>query len=151
MDNFYIRHSGWHLIARLIVGGAFIYAGILKMVSPLDFADSIAAYQLLPADTINLLALGLPLFEITCGLLVLAGFHIRIGAIGISGILLVFMGAIVIALQKGLHIDCGCFGGPSWFESNLWVALARDVVLLLLAVFIFIHSLLKEQQCNAVQ
>ena len=139
VENSLIRH--WYLIARLIVGGAFIYAGILKMYSPLDFADNIAAYRLLPADTINFMALGLPPFEIICGLLVVAGFHIRIGAIGISTMLLVFMGAIGTALKKGLIIDCGCFGGHSWFESNLWIALARDGVLLLLAMFIYWHSM----------
>jgi uncharacterized membrane protein YphA (DoxX/SURF4 family) len=146
VKNFFIRHQGLHLIARLIVGGVFVYAGILKMSSPLEFADEIAAYQLLPASAINPLALGLPFFEITCGLLVMAGFHIRIGSTGISAMLLMFMGAIALALKKGLLIDCGCFGGHSWFESNLWVALGRDGLLLLLAAFIYRHSLLKEQE-----
>ena len=148
VENFFIRHRSWQLIARLIVGGAFIYAGILKIYSPLDFADHIAAYQLLPSGMINIMALGLPFFEIACGLLVLAGFQIRIGTIGISAMLLVFMGAIVIALQKGLLIDCGCFGGHSWFESNLWVALGRDGVLLLLAGFVYQYRPTKARTSN---
>ena len=145
MKNCLIDHQRWCLIARLILGGVFVYAGFLKMRSPLEFADNIAAYQLLPAGAINLLALGLPFFEIFCGLLVLTGFHIRIGATGISTMLLVFMMAIALALKKGLAIDCGCFGGHSWLESNLWVVLGRNGVLLLLAVFIYRHSLPNEQ------
>ena len=141
MENSLLRHRGWHLAARLILGSVFIYAGIVKMSSPLEFADHIAAYQLLPADMSNLMALALPPFEIICGLLVLTGFHIRIGAIGISIMLLVFMAAIATALKRGLHIDCGCFGGNSWLESNLWLALAHNGALLLLAVFIYRQSI----------
>ena len=151
VKKLFIRHQGLLLIARLIVGGVFVYAGMLKASSPLEFADEIAAYQLLPSGAINPLALGLPFFEIICGLLVLAGFHIRIGATGISAMLLVFTAAIGLALKKGLQIDCGCFGGHSWLESNLWVALGRDVVLLLIAVFIYRHSLLKAQQQHALE
>jgi len=151
MKNFFIRHCDWHFIARLILGSIFIYAGVLKMYSPLEFADNIAAYQLLPASMINPLALSLPFFEVICGLLVLTGFHIRIGAMGIFIMLLVFMGAIATAIKKGLLIDCGCFGGHSWFESNLWVALVRNGMLLLLAVVICRHSLLNEpEQLQAI-
>jgi hypothetical protein len=140
-------HRQWaYLIARGILGGVFVYAGILKMRSPIEFADNIAAYQFLPANTINALALGLPFFEIICGLLVLGGVCIKIGTLGISTMLLVFMGAILTALKRGLSIDCGCFGGHSWIESNLWVALGRDVILLLLAMYIYWQSLLKDEQ-----
>lgn len=146
MKNSFIRRQWAYLIARGILGGIFVYAGILKMRSPIEFADNIAAYQLLPANTINALALGLPFFEIICGLLVLGGLRIRIGTLGISTMLFVFMGAILTALKRGLSIDCGCFGGHSWVESNLWVALGRNVVLLLLAMYIYRQSLLKDEQ-----
>ncbi len=141
VKNSFIRRQGTYLIARWILGGVFVYAGILKMQSPIQFADNIAAYQLLPANTINALALGLPFFELICGLLVLAGVCTRIGTMGLFTMLLVFMGAISIALKRGLSIDCGCFGGHSWIESNLWVALGRNAVLLLLALYIYRQSL----------
>jgi putative oxidoreductase len=141
----FIYRQWVYLIARGILGGVFVYAGILKMQSPIEFADNIAAYQLLPANTIDALALGLPFFEIICGLLVLGGVRIKIGTLGISAMLLVFMGAILTALKKGLSIDCGCFGGHSWIESNLWAALGRNVILLLLAMYIYWQSLLRDE------
>ena len=130
--------------ARLVLAGIFIYAGLLKMDSPLEFADSIAAYRILPASMIDLLALGLPPFEFACGLLVLLGFHRRAGLLGMVGMLGVFMGAAVTALLWKLPIDCGCFGANSWFASSLWAALIRDGVLLLLAMLLYRKSLLQK-------
>jgi putative oxidoreductase len=148
VTTFFFRRQGWYLLARLILGGAFVYAGILKIRSPLEFADNIAAYQLLPASMINVLALGLPFLEIVGGLSVLGGVLIRIGTLGILALLIVFIGAIVEALEKGLSIDCGCFGGHSGLESNLWVALGRNLVLLLLAAFIYRHGFLQDEKKN---
>ena len=124
-------------IGRFILGVVFIYAAISKIHSPEDFADTIAAYQILPASVINLLALGLPLFELVCGLLVLSGFYMRIGALGIFGMLSVFTGALGVALLRGLSIDCGCFGAHSWLDANPWIVLSRDVILLVVAVFVY--------------
>jgi putative oxidoreductase len=124
-------------IGRFLLGAIFIYAALSKINSPQDFADTIAAYQVLPTAVINLLALGLPPFEFVCGLLVLSGFHIRIGALGILGMLVIFLGALFMALLRGLSIDCGCFGGHSWLDANPWVAFCRDLVLLVLAYTVY--------------
>ncbi|MGA7872757.1 MAG: MauE/DoxX family redox-associated membrane protein, partial [Candidatus Binatus sp.] len=60
------------LAVSIAVAAVFIYAGVDKIRDPLQFADSIAAFAILPAVLINLLALGLPPFEIACGLLLFA-------------------------------------------------------------------------------
>jgi len=144
-----IRSQEWtYWMGRLLLGVVFIYAAILKMGSPQDFADSIAAYHILPFSVINLLALGLPLFELICGLLVLTGFFLRIGIIGILAMLAIFMAALAIALARGLSINCGCFGAHSWLDSNPWAALARDGILLGFAVFVYERSLRKVQVEN---
>ena len=135
-----VCYRTWNLTARLILAGVFIYAGILKMGSPLEFADTIASFKILPAFAINLVALGLPPFEIACGLLVLMGLHLRIGTLGMLGMLVVFMGAVIHALIWKLPIDCGCFGEHSWFGSSLWIALARDGVLLFLSAFVYVSQ-----------
>ncbi len=62
------RRYAVHAVS-LAVAAVFIYAGIDKIRDPLQFADSIAAFAILPAVLINLLAMGLPPFEIACGLL----------------------------------------------------------------------------------
>jgi len=130
-----------HWIARLILGVAFLYAAIIKIAAPLDFADSIAAFQILPTALINIIALGLPWFELACSLMVLTGFHLRAGALGLVAMLTVFTIAIASALLRGLSIDCGCFGSHSWLDSNPWIALLRDVIFLTLALFLSLQSL----------
>jgi putative oxidoreductase len=132
------RHQPWiGWTGRLLLGSIFIYAAILKMDSPQDFADNIAAFRLLPDSIVNLFALGLPLFELACGLFVLTGLFLRIGLLGILSLLALFMGALTLALLRGLSIDCGCFGALGWLGSNPWVALFRDAVLLGVAVFVY--------------
>jgi uncharacterized membrane protein YphA (DoxX/SURF4 family) len=130
-------------ICRLLLGAMFIYAAILKIGSPLDFADSIATYQILPFSVINLMALGLPFFELACGLLVLTGFFFRIGVLGILAMLVVFIAALAAALLRGLSINCGCFGTHSWLDSNPWVALFRDACLLILSLILYRYDLME--------
>ena len=136
---------GIYWTGRLLLGAIFIYAAISKIGSPQDFADSIAAYQILPFSVINLLALGLPLFELTCGFSVLTGLFLRTGIFGILAMLALFIGALAIALLRGLSIDCGCFGAHSWLDSNPWAALFRDGILLGFGVFVYGYSLRKVQ------
>jgi putative oxidoreductase len=140
------RFQQWsYLISRVLLGAIFIYAAIVKMDSPQDFADSIAAYHILPFSVINLLALGIPFFELVCGLLVFTGFFLRVGVLGILLILAVFTGAIGIALLRGLSIDCGCFGARSWLDSSAWVGFLRDAILLGLAAYVYGRSLSEQQ------
>jgi len=138
MNLFVNRTWKWVCVTgRVLLGAIFIGAATWKINSPQDFADAIAAYQILPAAVINLLALGLPLFELVCGLSVLSGFHMRMGALGILSMLSMFAGALGVALFRGLSIECGCFAPHSWFDANPWIALSRDVILLALAVVVY--------------
>jgi uncharacterized membrane protein YphA (DoxX/SURF4 family) len=128
-------------VGRLFLGLIFIYAAVIKIVSPQDFADSIAAYRILPFSAINVFALGLPLFELSCGLLMLSGRFLRTGLLGIVAMLVVFMAALIIALLRGLSINCGCFGVYSWLDSNPWLSLLRDAILLGVTSFLYRGSL----------
>ena len=63
------------LILRWIIAGVFIYAGVQKIIAPLNFADSIASFLILPNGLINLVALSLPPFEILLALAVVFGIQ----------------------------------------------------------------------------
>jgi uncharacterized membrane protein YphA (DoxX/SURF4 family) len=122
----------------------FIYAASRKIGAPQELADSIASYQLVPNRIVNLVALGLPLFEFTCGLLLLSGYFCAIGLLGIIGMLVLFLAALLSAVFRGLPVDCGCFGAQSWLDANPGVSLARDGVLLLGALFAYRHCVALE-------
>jgi uncharacterized membrane protein YphA (DoxX/SURF4 family) len=132
---------GIHRTTRLVLGGVFIYAGVLKMRSPQDFADSLASYRLVPYPIVNLWAMGLPLFELLCGLFLLTKYFCRIGLLSIMSLLIIFLGAILSAELRRVPISCGCFGTRSWLDANLWVSISRDLALLLGAVFAYRHYL----------
>jgi len=123
----------WAEVAiRLVVGGLFVYAGAVKIGDPLAFADSAASFEILPRALIMPPALGLPVFEILCGALLLGGC--RIGALGIAIAMALFSVAFASALLRGVAVDCGCFGsGAEPSALSNWLELARDVAILLAA------------------
>jgi putative oxidoreductase len=120
-------------IADLIVGGIFIYAGVLKMLDPVRFASDIDNYKILPWTIGVALAFYLPWLEIFCGVAVVLRFLYG-GALSILTALILFFTLATVAVKvRGLDITCGCFGHASqhWsFPAHLIFDL-----LLLLATF----------------
>ncbi len=125
----------------LAIAAVFIYAGIDKIRDPLQFADSIAAFAILPAVLINLLAMGLPPFEIACGLLLIGPWTRRVGSLAVAIILVVFIIALSSALLRGLTLDCGCFGVGAPSRPRMWLELALDAALLSGALFVYLRSI----------
>jgi len=134
------RRYAVHAVS-LAVAAVFIYAGIDKIRDPLQFADSIAAFAILPAVLINMLAMGLPPFEIASGLLLIGPWTRRVGSLAIAIILVVFMIALSSALLRGLTLDCGCFGVGAPSRPRMWVELALDAALLSGALFVYLRSI----------
>lgn len=134
------------LAISLVLTAVFIYAGIDKIHDPLQFADNISGFAILPAVLINLLALGLPPFEIGCGLLLLAPWTRRVGALAIAVICVMFFTALASALLRGLTLDCGCFGVGAPSRPRMWGELALDVVLLSGALFVYLSGMARPQE-----
>jgi putative oxidoreductase len=124
----------------LAVAAVFIYAGVDKLLDPLQFADSIAAFAILPAVLINLLAFGLPPFEIACGLLLLGPRTRRVGALAVAVNSVIFVTALGSALLRGLTLDCGCFGAGAPSRPRMWLELVVDVVLFSGALFVYLRA-----------
>jgi len=98
------------LIGRLIFGGLFFYAGLLKVKDPLSFLESVRGFQLVGDPWAAWVAMGLPWLEIFCGACVLTGVLYR-GALAIlCGAVCAFIYGIARAWSIGLDINCGCFG-----------------------------------------
>jgi putative oxidoreductase len=125
----------WRLV-DLIIGGIFIYAGAIKVLDPVQFANDIDNYKILPWTVAVGLAFYFPWLEILCGLalilrrLYLGGLSILIALVA------VFLVATIAAKVRGLDITCGCFGHVSqnWnFPAHLALDLAILGALLLLS------------------
>lgn len=119
------------LVARLVLGGALLVAGALKIGSPIVAARAVQAYQILPFEVAAYVGYALPVLEIIVGLLLIIGLFTR--PMALVGLLLMvaFIIGIASAWARGLSIDCGCFGGGGEVGANdtkYPQEIARDVL-----------------------
>ncbi|BCJ51908.1 hypothetical protein Asp14428_33830 [Actinoplanes sp. NBRC 14428] len=124
-------------MARLGLAAVWLVAGGLKVGDLAASGRAVNAYQLFPYEVAKVIGAAQPFLEIALGLLLLAGFAVRLTA-GISAALLVvFIAGIVSAWARGLQIDCGCFSTGGELGAGADPAygwdLARDAGFLLLA------------------
>jgi uncharacterized membrane protein YphA (DoxX/SURF4 family) len=113
------------LLARLTLGGLFVYMGLSKALHPVAFLKLVRQYDMVDAPFwLNFIAATLPWFEVFCGVLVLGGIALRGTALVILGMLIPFTAVVVkraLALQAAQSIpfcavrfDCGCGAGEVW-------------------------------------
>ena len=124
---------------RFVVGGVFIWAGLLKILDPLKFSQNIANYHVFSRDISFLIALVLPWLEVLCGILVILGIFRPASSLLLSGLMGVFLILITVTIFRGLDVDCGCFGSMGRHVD--YRLLLTDIVLLYLTLNIFVSSL----------
>lgn len=134
----FLLHPAVQFIARLILGGVFIYASIDKILHPGDFAKAVANYKVLTSPVlINLVGVILPWCELLAGVLLI----VRVWAKGawtvLTGLTAVFIVLIAVTMARGIDVNCGCFSttGASKVGMDL---LVRDVLLLIPAALAFL-------------
>lgn len=120
------------LFCRLAVGGLFIYAGLVKIIEPLDFAQNIMGYRLVGRTLAFAAALYLPWLELMAGVFLVAGFMKRASAVVISVLLVFFLALTVVTMARGIDVECGCFGALS--RKADYRLLVEDGLLLLLSL-----------------
>lgn len=126
--------TGWATLAlRLLVGGVWLVAGLLKLPDPAASVRAVRAYQLLPEAVVPTVGYALPVVEVVAGLCLVVGLLVRFNAV-ISAVLFVaFIVGIAAAWARGLQIDCGCFGGGGFdpdAREKYPFEIARDLGLL---------------------
>jgi uncharacterized membrane protein YphA (DoxX/SURF4 family) len=127
------------LLCRLVLGVVFIISALGKLLDPQDFAHAVAAFRLLPVQTVNLFSMALPWVEMICAVLLIVNRKTTAAALILAGLNVVFIVAIVSAMARGLDIDCGCFSLLSKQKAGLSIWLiARDLLLLALCLPILV-------------
>ena len=111
---------------RIVIGGIFIYAGIMKMRDPTAFAKAIESFRMVPRALIPPLAIILPPLEVLAGALWIVNRASVAGATTILGLCVLFAVALSSAILRGLPTSCGCFGA-ALDGSSPKVALIRDI------------------------
>jgi uncharacterized membrane protein YphA (DoxX/SURF4 family) len=120
------------LIFRLVLGGLFVYAGAVKVLDPLDFAQNIRNYQLVGQPLSFVAAIVLPWLEILAGLALILGVWTRGAALAITGLLVFFIVLTAVTMVRGLDVDCGCFGSLS--RKSGWGVILEDLGMLALGL-----------------
>jgi putative oxidoreductase len=144
-----ILRNRWVLLALSMgVGALFVYAGAIKLGDPLALADTAAVFGIVPNFAIATFALALPTFEIAAGMLLITGWHRRVGALAIAVAIAAYIVAIGSALARGITIDCGCFGVGPATRGQMWWDLARDIAILIAAVTIYLESLPRDTELS---
>ena len=130
------------LCARLILGAIFIYASIDKILHPAAFAKAVYNYAILPDALINLTAIVLPWLELILGIFLVIGLFREGSVCIVTGLLVVFVGATIFNMARGLDIYCGCFSTKTEDTSNdpmVWYVI-RDGFFLLPAFYLAYHT-----------
>ncbi|MFP4156699.1 MAG: MauE/DoxX family redox-associated membrane protein [Opitutales bacterium] len=125
------------LLARLVLAGVFVWAGLPKIADPINFASSIEAYQVIRGDLVLWVALLLPWLEVVLGIGLLTPWLKLACKLAMAGLLLLFIGLHTSAWARGLDVNCGCFGLSEESPDYLWWIL-RNLGLLALCGFLLL-------------
>ena len=129
------------VVCRIGLGALFIYSALAKISDPDDFARAVMRYGVLPDFTVGIFSLTMPMLELLAGLSMLFTKWLRESALLVSGMLAMFIVALIQALARGLEISCGCFGVPSvGGREEIVIALVRDVVLIVPSVWLMFRA-----------
>src|SRR3954447_6364932 len=122
------------LVARLLLAGVFIVAGVGKLADLPGFRDTLRAFRV-GGRPARIGAVALPIAELATAAALLAEPLAIWGAAAALLLLLGFTGAIVNALARAFAPDCGCFATLQCAAVGRRQVI-RNAVLAALAVFV---------------
>ena len=128
---------GCRFVLRVLIAALFLFAAISKLFDPSSFAQQIANYQLTPWTGTAALAVFLPALELCVGICLLFGRWESGALVWLAVLLVIFSGALLSAIVRGLSIDCGCFGRSVENTGTLW-PLLRNLLLLGVTGFLWV-------------
>ena len=127
-------------VARVVLGGIWIWAAWSKLGNPRGFVQAVRAYDVTPEWMSKAIGYGLPVLEVCIGVLLILGIVTRAAAI-VSGLLLfVFLIGLIQASARGLKLECGCFGGGGTTigSTHYTLDILRDVGLIAVSAYLVI-------------
>jgi triosephosphate isomerase len=130
------------VLCQLLVGGTFLFSGLVKAIDPVGTSLKLGEYLqhfglVGMADLSAALAWVLALSEFALGLLFFFGQHRKMSLLfGLLTMLIFTPLTLYLALYNPVD-DCGCFG-DAWILTN-WQTFAKNVVLLLAIVWMLFN------------
>jgi uncharacterized membrane protein YphA (DoxX/SURF4 family) len=124
---------------RCLFAAVFIYAGVIKLGAPREFAKVVSGYGLVPESLLPAMSYALPALEVATGIGLL--LEIKGCLAAVAAMTVIFIGVLAYGIKLGLDVDCGCYGphdpeGEAY--AGLKTALVRDVFLLAGVVYLYV-------------
>lgn len=126
-------------LARLVVAGYLLVAGLLKVPHPAESVRAVRAYRILPEAVVPTVGYALPLIEVAIAVLLILGLATRLAAVLTALLMTAFIIGIASVAARGISIDCGCFGGGGDVAAgatHYTQEIIRDSCLLVLALLL---------------
>ncbi|WP_452223802.1 BT_3928 family protein [Lacinutrix chionoecetis] len=130
-------------ICRFLVGGLFIFSGLIKLNDPLGFSYKLQEY--FSSDVLNLpsldpYALGISVFvvvlEVVLGVFLLIGYKRKFTVWMLLAMIVFFTFLTFYAAYFEKVKDCGCFG--DFLPMKPWESFTKDLILLILILVLVI-------------
>lgn len=109
-------------IIRYVLGGLFIFSGILKWMDIPLFYKQLAVYPFLTPVMIKWIASSLPVVEVFLGVGLVIKYQAQWMARTLFFLVMVFTGVIIWALLNDISASCGCFGKDT-APISWWIVL----------------------------
>jgi len=123
------------LLVQLVLAAGFLWAGCAKLLPGADTEKAVRNFGV-PPRVARPVAVLLPVTEIATGLALVFADTARVGAAAACVLLVAFLVGIAVNLALGRTPECKCFGERHTKPVG-WRTVARDVVLLAGAGFVF--------------
>ncbi|RZS98303.1 BT_3928 family protein [Cecembia calidifontis] len=134
-------------IIRLLVGGLFIFSGLIKVNDPVGtaikleeyfdvFSNDIASFFYIFKDIALPLAVFLVVAEVVLGIMLILGVRLRFTVWALSLMILFFTFLTFYSAYFNKVTDCGCFGDA--IKLTPWESFTKDVILLVLIGVLFV-------------
>lgn len=134
-------------ISRYLVGGLFIFSGLIKMNDPIGtaikleeyfdvFSSDIAGFFHVFVPFVLFLAVFLCVLEVVIGLAVILNYRMKITSWTLVVLIVFFSFLTFYSAYFNKVTDCGCFGDA--IKLTPWESFTKDMILLALIIPIFI-------------
>lgn len=135
------------LISRIIVGGLFIFSGLIKVNDPVGTSIKMEEYfDVFTTDIApifeHLKAISLPIsvflvvVEVALGVMLLVGWRLKRAIFLLLAMILFFTFLTFYSAYFNKVTDCGCFGDA--IKLTPWESFYKDIVLLVMILFMLV-------------
>ncbi len=130
-------------IVRIIVGGLFIFSGLIKLNDPLGFSYKLEEYfEVFHLTFLNpaavFFAVVLCALEVILGVFLLTGISSKKVVWGLLLLISFFTFLTFYSAAFDVVKSCGCFGDA--IPLTPWQSFTKDLILLVLIIYIFINQ-----------